>query len=108
MLTKHAPIIVLRQIVPRVINNCTIRLEKKAMDRITVLCCTNMSGTDKLKLLIIGKRARPRRFKMIRMAGLPDEYHALPELFTEGCLSRRLTISHVNNVAIEIDVKLEQ
>ncbi|XP_035204715.1 tigger transposable element-derived protein 6-like [Stegodyphus dumicola] len=28
---------------------------KKVMDRITVLCCTNMSGSDKRKLLIIGK-----------------------------------------------------
>jgi hypothetical protein len=29
---------------------------KKAMDRITVLCCSNMSGTDKKKLLVIGKK----------------------------------------------------
>ncbi|KII72030.1 hypothetical protein RF11_15756 [Thelohanellus kitauei] len=33
---------------------------KKAMDRITVLCCTNMSGNDKRTLLIIGKSARSR------------------------------------------------
>ena len=46
------------------------------MDRITVLCCTNMSGTDKRKLLIIGKSARPRCFKGLRMEGLPVEYHA--------------------------------
>ncbi|XP_035212025.1 tigger transposable element-derived protein 6-like [Stegodyphus dumicola] len=49
---------------------------KKAMDRITVLCCTNMSGTDKRKLLIIGKSARPRCFKGLSMEGLPVEYHA--------------------------------
>ncbi|KII62654.1 hypothetical protein RF11_04829 [Thelohanellus kitauei] len=48
----------------------------KAMERITVLCCTNMSGTDKRKLLIIGKSARPRCFKGPRMEGLPVEYHA--------------------------------
>jgi hypothetical protein len=28
---------------------------KKAMDHIIVLCCSHMSGTDKKKLLIIGK-----------------------------------------------------
>ncbi|KII64202.1 Tigger transposable element-derived protein 4 [Thelohanellus kitauei] len=49
---------------------------KNAMDRITVLCCTNMSGTDKRKLLIIGKSARPRCFKGLRMEGLSVEYHA--------------------------------
>ena len=49
---------------------------KKAMDRITVLCCANMTGTDKRKLLIIGKSARPRCFKGLRMEGLPVEYHA--------------------------------
>ena len=28
---------------------------KKAMDRITVLCCTNMTGKTKVKLLVISK-----------------------------------------------------
>ncbi|KII72052.1 hypothetical protein RF11_16515 [Thelohanellus kitauei] len=46
------------------------------MDRTTVLCCTNMSGNDKRKLLIIGKSAGPRCFKGLRMEGLPVEYHA--------------------------------
>lgn len=49
---------------------------KKAMDRITVLCCANMSGTDKRKLLVIGKSAKPRCFKGIRIENLPLEYHA--------------------------------
>ncbi|KFM73405.1 Tigger transposable element-derived protein 4, partial [Stegodyphus mimosarum] len=49
---------------------------KKAMDRSTVLCCTNMSGTGKRKLLIIGKSARPRCFKEFSMEGLPVAYHA--------------------------------
>ncbi|KII60913.1 hypothetical protein RF11_13885 [Thelohanellus kitauei] len=48
----------------------------KAMDRITVLCCTNMSGIDKRKLLIIGKSDRPRCFKGLRKEGLSVEYHA--------------------------------
>ncbi|KII73918.1 hypothetical protein RF11_15620 [Thelohanellus kitauei] len=36
---------------------------KKAMDRTIMLCCTNISGTDKQKLLIIGNSAQPRSFK---------------------------------------------
>ena len=32
----------------------TLSSSKKAMDRVTVLCCSNMSGTDKRKLLVIG------------------------------------------------------
>jgi hypothetical protein len=32
---------------------------KKAMDHITVLCCSNMSGTDNKKLLVIGKSVKP-------------------------------------------------
>lgn len=49
---------------------------KKAMDRITVLCCANMSGTDKRKLLIIGKSAKPRCFKGLRM----DDFENFSEL----------------------------
>jgi hypothetical protein len=33
--------------------------------RITVLCCSNMLGTDKRKLLVIGKRSKTRCFKGI-------------------------------------------
>lgn len=36
---------------------------KLSKDRITVLVAANMSGTEKRKLLIIGKSARPRSFK---------------------------------------------
>jgi hypothetical protein len=49
---------------------------KKAMDRISVLCCSNMSGTDKRKLLVIGKSAKPRCFKGLKMDSLPVEYYA--------------------------------
>jgi hypothetical protein len=46
------------------------------MDRITVLCCSNTSGTDKKKLLVIGKSAKSRRFKGLKMDSLPVEYYA--------------------------------
>ncbi|KAL4121508.1 hypothetical protein QTP88_014006 [Uroleucon formosanum] len=39
----------------------TLEGSKNAMDRITVLCCCSMTGTDKKKLLIIGKSAKPRQ-----------------------------------------------
>lgn len=36
---------------------------KKSKERITVLVGSNMSGTEKLPLLVIGKSAKPRCFK---------------------------------------------
>lgn len=36
---------------------------KKSKNRITVLVGSNMTGTEKLPLLVIGKSARPRCFK---------------------------------------------
>lgn len=46
----------------------TIALErvqgrKKAKDRITVLPCSNMDGSEKIELLFIGTAAKPRAFK---------------------------------------------
>jgi hypothetical protein len=38
---------------------------KKAMDCETVLRCSNMSGNEKLKLLVTGKKAKSRCFKGI-------------------------------------------
>lgn len=49
---------------------------KKGMDRITILCCVNASGTDKKKLLVIGKSKKPRCFQKIALQKLPVEYHA--------------------------------
>jgi hypothetical protein len=49
---------------------------KKAMDHVIALCCSNMSGTDKWELLVIGKRAKPRCCKRIIMDSLPVMYYA--------------------------------
>ena len=46
----------------------------KAMDRVTILCCANMSGNDKVKLLVIGKSKKPRCFKGIDVDTLPVSY----------------------------------
>ncbi|GFN77934.1 tigger transposable element-derived protein [Plakobranchus ocellatus] len=47
---------------------------KKAKDRLTVLVVANMSGSEKLPLLIIGKSAKPRCFNNTKK--LPVEYAA--------------------------------
>ena len=45
---------------------------KRSKNRISVLLCTNKSGTDKLKPLVIGKSKNPRCFKNVR--SLPVDY----------------------------------
>ncbi|XP_028677229.1 tigger transposable element-derived protein 4-like [Erpetoichthys calabaricus] len=57
-------------------NHVALSGSKKVMDRVTVLCCSNMSGTDKRKLLVIGKSAKPRCFKGLKMDSLPVVYRA--------------------------------
>jgi hypothetical protein len=49
---------------------------KKAMDHVTVLCCSSMSGNDKWKLLVIGKWVKPQCFNGIGVDSLPDLYYA--------------------------------
>ena len=49
---------------------------KKAMERITVLCYSNLTGTDKCKLLVIGKILRPCCFKNVNVDNLPVTYRA--------------------------------
>ena len=45
---------------------------KRSKNRISILLCTNKSGTDKLKPLVIGKSKNPRCFKNVR--SLPVDY----------------------------------
>ena len=47
---------------------------KKSKERLTVLVCSNMSGTEKLPLLVIGKSKNLRCFKNVRT--LPTDYLA--------------------------------
>jgi hypothetical protein len=57
--------------------NCNITPSglAKAMDCISVLCCLNMSGTDKQKLVVTGKRAKPQCFEGINMDTLLILYY---------------------------------
>ncbi|CAF4758688.1 unnamed protein product, partial [Rotaria socialis] len=44
---------------------------KKSKERLTVLPCSNLAGTEKLKPVVIGKSQRPRCFKNITTSKLP-------------------------------------
>lgn len=47
---------------------------KMDKQRLTVLACSNASGTNKLPLMVIGKSAKPRCFKNMNMDSLPVYY----------------------------------
>ena len=47
---------------------------KKSKERVTIMVCSNMDGSDKRKLLVIGKSANPRCLKNVKR--LPVEYTA--------------------------------
>ena len=47
---------------------------KKSKECLTVLGCTNATGTHKLKRVMIGKFAKPRCFKNVNMNALPVIY----------------------------------
>ena len=49
---------------------------KKVMDRVTVLYCANMTGSDKLKLVVIGKSRKPRCCRGIHVDTLPVTYRS--------------------------------
>lgn len=50
---------------------------KKSKERVIVLVCANMTGTEKLSLVTIGKFKKPRCFRGISC--LPTEYEASPK-----------------------------
>ncbi len=75
---------------------------KKALERMTVLCCSNLTGTDKCKLLVIGKSLRPRCFKNVNVDNLPVTYRAnkkawmTSQIFTERLAAWDLYLTKVN------------
>lgn len=54
---------------------------KKSKERVTVMVGANMSGTEKLPILVIGKSAKPRCFKN---AKIPVEYQANRKAWMTG------------------------
>ena len=55
---------------------------KKSKERITAMVCTNMDGSEKWPLLVIGKFKNPRCFKGIRK--LPTNYEANKRAWMTG------------------------
>src|SRR3989440_1894227 len=66
-----------------------VKGKKKDKERITVLLCTNATGTDKLKPLVIGKSANPRCFKHIRKENLDAKYEANKKAWMTGDIFKR-------------------
>ena len=49
---------------------------KKAKDRVTILACSNASGSHYLPLVLINKSAKPRCFKHMDINSLPVHYYS--------------------------------
>ena len=49
---------------------------KKQKDRVTIMACSNATGTHKLPLVMIGKSVNPRCFKHVNKRALPVQYSA--------------------------------
>ena len=64
------------QTVISVINTSNIRLKKKKhWWTVSLCCCINVSGSDKRKLLVTAKSAKPHYFKWLRMVScIPVHY----------------------------------
>ena len=79
-----------------------LSVSKKAMERITVLCCSNLTGSDKYKFLVIGKSLRPHCFKNVNVDNLPVTYRAnkkawmTSKIFTEWLAACDSYLTKVN------------
>lgn len=82
------------------------KMSKKSL---TVMVCAHMSGTEKVKLLVIGKSKQPRCFKGIRQTR--KRGWCLRFLQTGSCnltkmhCQRRKVVLNVNNCPLHPDVK---
>uniref|UniRef100_H3A2M1 HTH CENPB-type domain-containing protein n=1 Tax=Latimeria chalumnae TaxID=7897 RepID=H3A2M1_LATCH len=62
---------------------------KKACDRLTVMLCTNLDGSEKMDLLIVGKSKNPQCFRSVNLEQMQVTYRAnsnswmTASLFTE-------------------------
>jgi hypothetical protein len=57
---------------------------KKSKERVTVLVCANMTGCEKIPLLVIGKFKKPRCFRGVSC--LPTKYEASPKAWMTSLL----------------------
>lgn len=47
---------------------------KVSKERLTLMCCSNATGTHKVKLFVVGKSKKPRSFKGTRAVNMPVDY----------------------------------
>jgi hypothetical protein len=59
---------------------------KDCKDRVTLLLCSNWSGSLKVKPLVIGKFMKPRCFHHVNMATLSVEYTATKNAWMKGAV----------------------
>ncbi|XP_022172011.1 jerky protein homolog-like [Myzus persicae] len=52
---------------------------KSSKERLTIMTCSNTTGSHKIKLTVIGKAKKPRYFKGIEMKYLPCNYYHHPK-----------------------------
>lgn len=52
---------------------------KSSKERLTIMTCSNATGTHKLKLTVIGKAKKPRSFKGTEMRCFPCDYYNHPK-----------------------------
>ena len=84
---------------------------KKSKDHLTILGCTNATGTHKLEPVMIGKFAKPRCFKNVNMDALPVIYKSQRDtwmnskIFASGLrkiLSRLLNATNVHKTFVRL------
>ncbi|CAG8688632.1 5136_t:CDS:2, partial [Scutellospora calospora] len=73
-----------------------VKGKKKIKDKITVLLYMNTTGTDKLKLLVIGKSTNPYCFKGIRRENLDVKYDSSKKAWMTEAIFERW-IKSLNN-----------
>lgn len=61
-----------------------LQIRKKAMHRVTVLCCYKSTGSDKQKLIVIGISFQPLCFKNVKADSLPGQYHSNKKAWMTG------------------------
>jgi hypothetical protein len=61
---------------------------KSSKERLTVMCCSNVSGTQKLKLAVVGKANKPCSFKGTEASKLPVHYFNQKEAWMNRHLQR--------------------
>ena len=59
---------------------------KKQKEQVTLLACSNASGSHKLPLLFIGKAANPRCFKNVNKAALPVVYKSQKNAWADAAI----------------------